>query len=50
MHWIYDEEELSKRGYWLGKFKCSSKAVWHQGKSAGEFTHYGDQIFGYMSF
>ena len=44
MHWIYDVEQLSKEDIdWENLI--APKAVWHQGKSAGEFTHYGDQTF-----
>jgi len=42
-HWIYDEKQLATLNTnWeeLGN-PC---AIWHKGKKAGEFTHYGDQI------
>lgn len=49
MHWIYDEEQLSKEDIdWENL--TTPKAVWHQGKSAGEFTHYGDQTFWLYEF
>lgn len=42
-HWIYDQDEIS------GKFPqgitgfAAPMAVYHEGKQAGDFTHYGDQ-------
>lgn len=49
MHWIYDVEQLSKEDIdWENLI--APKAVWHQGKSAGEFTHYGDQTFWLYEF
>jgi ADP-ribosylglycohydrolase len=42
-HWIYDPNEISKQ---LGKITHfhSPLASYHPGKSAGDFTHYGDQV------
>lgn len=42
-HWIYDEKQLkSLKVDWENlNAPC---AIWHKGKNAGEFTHYGDQI------
>ena len=43
-HWIYDEEQLKTlKTDWesLGR-ACS---IWHKGKQAGDFTHYGDQTY-----
>lgn len=42
-HWIYDEKQLATLDVnWEGL--NSPHAIWHKGKSAGEFTHFGDQI------
>lgn len=42
-HWIYDEKQLSTLDTnWEELNKACS--IWHRGKKAGEFTHYGDQI------
>lgn len=42
-HWIYDEKQLANLNTNWEELNpaCS---IWHKGKSAGEFTHYGDQI------
>lgn len=43
-HWIYDEEQLrSLKINWEQLNNACS--VWHKGKIAGEFTHYGDQTY-----
>lgn len=41
-HWVYDEKQLSKN---IINWEVLNPplAIWHKGKSAGEFTHYGDQ-------
>lgn len=41
-HWIYDPEQIQKT---LGRVKVyhPPMAIYHSGKDAGEFTHYGDQ-------
>ena len=42
-HWIYDEKQLlALDTNWEELNKACS--IWHKGKKAGEFTHYGDQI------
>lgn len=43
-HWIYDESQLKtlKIDWEALSAPC---AIWHKGKVAGDFTHYGDQIF-----
>lgn len=41
-HWVYDEKTLaSKNINW--DLLNAPIALWHKGKVAGEFTHYGDQ-------
>ncbi|WP_419764387.1 MAG: ADP-ribosylglycohydrolase family protein [Arcobacter sp.] len=43
-HWIYDEKELkSLPTNWEELNNACS--LWHKGKKAGEFTHYGDQLY-----
>jgi ADP-ribosylglycohydrolase len=43
-HWVYDEEQLKTlKTDWNELNKACS--VWHKGKMAGEFTHYGDQLY-----
>lgn len=41
-HWIYDEKALLSLDIDWNKLN-EPKALWHKNKSAGEFTHYGDQ-------
>lgn len=48
-HWIYDEEQLRTLNVnWDSLNKAC--AIWHKGKSAGEFTHYGDQTYWFYKF
>lgn len=48
-HWIYDEKQLlSKQIDWNNLNK--PLAVWHKGKTKGEFTHYGDQTIWLYEF
>lgn len=48
-HWIYDEEQLKKLNTdWNNLNKACS--IWHKGKLAGEFTHYGDQTHSFYKF
>ncbi len=43
-HWVYDEEQLKNLNTnWETLNKACS--IWHKGKLAGEFTHYGDQTY-----
>ncbi|WP_428025866.1 ADP-ribosylglycohydrolase family protein [Arcobacter sp.] len=43
-HWIYDEKELKTMAInWEDLNNACS--IWHRGKKAGEFTHYGDQLY-----
>ncbi len=42
-HWVYDPEQLEKLPIdW--QVLNDPEAMWHKGKSAGDFTHYGDQM------
>lgn len=42
-HWIYDAEEL--KNFYPGGLNeyDRPRSSYHAGKSAGDFTHYGDQ-------
>ncbi len=43
-HWIYDEKDLKNLQInWEDLNNACS--IWHKGKKAGEFTHYGDQLY-----
>ena len=41
-HWIYDETQLKDIDIDWDNLSAP-KAMWHKGKSKGDFTHYGDQ-------
>lgn len=43
-HWIYDETQLKSIKIDWDSLN-SACAIWHKGKSVGEFTHYGDQNY-----
>ena len=48
-HWVYDEEQLQNMKInWENLNNACS--IWHKGKSAGEFTHYGDQTYNFYKF
>lgn len=48
-HWIYDEKQLSELDInW--ELLNDAKGVWHRGKVAGDFTHFGDQTFWLYQF
>jgi len=48
-HWVYDEKQLANNDLnWNELNKPLS--VWHKGKCAGEFTHYGDQTYWLYKF
>lgn len=48
-HWIYDEEQLKELDIdW--NILNAPNAMWHKGKKAGDFTHYGDQILWLYEF
>lgn len=43
VHWVYDEKQLAQASInW--EILNAPLAVWHKGKGAGEFTHFGDQV------
>jgi ADP-ribosylglycohydrolase len=42
VHWVYDEKQLKQNSInW--EILNAPLSVWHKGKGAGEFTHFGDQ-------
>lgn len=42
-HWVYDPEQLERLSIdW--QVLNDPEAMWHKGKQAGDFTHYGDQM------
>jgi len=41
-HWIYDEEQLKNLPMDWESLN-PPQAMWHKGKTSGDFTHYGDQ-------
>lgn len=43
-HWIYDTGEIDERFGRIGELLAPPKDSYHEGKRAGEFTHYGDQV------
>ena len=43
-HWIYDEEQLRAININWEQLN-NACSIWHKGKIAGEFTHYGDQTY-----
>lgn len=48
-HWVYDEQQLINNSInWNGL--NAPLAIWHKGKTAGDFTHYGDQTLWLYEF
>lgn len=48
-HWVYDEQQLINNSIdWNGL--NAPIAMWHKGKTAGDFTHYGDQTLWLYEF
>lgn len=48
-HWIYDAEQLDTIDIDWEELN-NAKATWHEGKLAGDFTHYGDQTLWLYQF
>ncbi len=48
-HWIYDEKQLEALDINWEELN-DAKALWHKGKIAGDFTHYGDQTLWLYQF
>ena len=48
-HWIYDEEQLVNNSIDWNALNAPM-AIWHKGKTAGDFTHYGDQTLWLYEF
>lgn len=48
-HWVYDEKQLASEAINWNELN-KPLAIWHKGKSAGEFTHYGDQTYWLYEF
>jgi ADP-ribosylglycohydrolase len=48
-HWIYDENQLVKNDVVWEELN-KPLAIWHKGKIAGDFTHYGDQTYWLYEF
>ena len=42
-HWIYGADKVEKLNLNWDEFQ-NPRAMWHKGKTAGDFTHYGDQM------
>jgi ADP-ribosylglycohydrolase len=48
-HWVYDEKQLANNDLNWDELN-NPLSVWHKGKSAGDFTHYGDQTYWLYKF
>lgn len=48
-HWVYDEKQLLNLDVNWNELN-DAKALWHKGRKAGEFTHYGDQMLWLYNF
>ncbi len=42
-HWVYDEEQLKNLPINWSRLNAP-QSIFHRGKKAGDFTHYGDQL------
>lgn len=49
VHWVYDEKQLLNDSIDWNELN-TPLAIWHKGKKAGEFTHYGDQTYWLYEF
>ena len=48
-HWVYDEKQLQNPSINWEELN-TPLSLWHKGKLAGEFTHYGDQTYWLYKF
>ncbi len=48
-HWVYDEKQLTNSDINWEELN-NPLSVWHKGKLAGDFTHYGDQTYWLYKF
>jgi ADP-ribosylglycohydrolase len=48
-HWVYDEKQLKELDIDWNDLNAP-KAMWHKGKGAGDFTHYGDHTLWLYNF
>ena len=48
-HWVYDEQQLINNSIDWDALNAPL-AMWHKGKKAGDFTHYGDQTLWLYEF
>lgn len=48
-HWIYDDKQLQTLDVNWDELN-DAKSIWHKGKCAGDFTHYGDQTLWLYQF
>ncbi|AXH09296.1 hypothetical protein CP960_02185 [Malaciobacter halophilus] len=48
-HWVYNEKQLQTLNIDWNELNAPC-SIWHKGKIAGEFTHYGDQTFWLYDF
>lgn len=48
-HWVYDEKNLKRLDIDWEELN-SPQAIWHKGKKAGDFTHYGDKTIWLYDF
>jgi len=48
-HWVYDEKQLLEPSIDWDSLNAPL-SIWHKGKGAGEFTHYGDQTYWLYEF
>lgn len=48
-HWVYDEKQLGSADINWNELN-KPLAIWHKGKGAGDFTHYGDQTYWLYEF
>lgn len=48
-HWVYEEDQLVNNSIDWDALNAPL-SLWHRGKSAGDFTHYGDQSYWLYEF